>query len=280
VGIFVNGQPWAAGRANRSRPDLESAGLTSTDHGYSVPLQGLTTAPVDICVFAINVGPGTHRILGCRTIDARRTPFGSFDGLDVANNGIRVRGWAIDPDVATPIQLHLYLDGRFDRVVTASSSRPDVGAAFPGWGDEHGFDVHVPDLWVGEHEVCLFAINTGPGGDNPLLGCKRVRPRGEPFGSVDNLSRASSGIRVSGWVIDPDMVYPAEVRVYVDGSPTTLLADRDRPDVGRAFPFYGWWHGFDAVVPAAPGQHQVCVWGLNVAQGMSHRLLTCRTVSV
>jgi hypothetical protein len=277
VGVFVNGMPWAAGRANLERPDLAAAGFSSTRHGFSVPLHGLTTSPVEVCVLALNVGPGSFRNLGCRTVDARRTPIGSLDAVTVADNGVRVRGWAIDPDTAGSIPVHVYVDGRFDRSVDASTSRPDVGAAFAGWGAGHGFDVVVPDLWVADHQVCVYAINVGLGGEHPLLGCRGVRPAGEPFGSVDSLTRTSTGYRVAGWVIDPNMVYPAEVAVFVDGVRTTATADADRPDVGRAFPFYGSWHGFDLRVSAPAGAHQVCVWGINVGQGMSHRLLTCRS---
>jgi GH25 family lysozyme M1 (1,4-beta-N-acetylmuramidase) len=280
VGIFVNGMPWATARADDERPDLAQAGFSSTDHGFSVPLQGLTTAPVDVCVFAINVGPGTHRILGCRTISASRNPFGSFDSAQVAESGVRLRGWAIDPDIAGPTSVHVYVDGTFNRAVSAASTRTDVGNAFPPWGSGHGFDVLLTDVWIGDHQICVFAINQAFGNDNPLLGCKQVRPQGEPFGSVDNLSRTVGGINVSGWAIDPNMVYPSQVRVYVDGHATTLVADRNRFDVGNAFPFYGWWHGFSATIPASPGQHQVCVWALNVAQGMGHRLLTCRGIQV
>jgi GH25 family lysozyme M1 (1,4-beta-N-acetylmuramidase) len=278
VGVFVNGMPWAAARADLSRPDLAAAGFTTTHHGYSVALHGLTTAPVEVCVLAFNVGPGTFRNLGCRTIDARREPFGSLDSVTVANNGVRVRGWSLDPDTASSIPVHVYVDGRLARSATANTSRADVGAAFPGWGDGHGFDLVVPDLWIADHDVCVYAINVGLGGHNPLLGCRRVRPAGEPFGSVDALTRVAGGYRVAGWAIDPNMVYPASVSIYVDGVPTTLVADRDRPDVGRAYPFYGGWHGFDTVVPASGGAHHVCVWALNVGQGMSHRVLTCRTL--
>ena len=93
------------------------------------------------------------------------------------------------------------------------------------------------------------------------------------MGSVDAVARVSGGVRVAGWVIDPNMVYPAQIAVFVDGAPTaTITADRTRADVAAAFPFYGGWHGFDQVVAASPGSHQVCLWGINVGQGMSHRL--------
>ncbi len=279
VGIWVNGIPWMVARADDGRPDLAALGVSTTNHGFSVDVPGLTTV-ANVCVVALNVGSGASRGIGCRTVDARPTPFGAVDLAEVGNNGIRVKGWAIDPNTAAPIPVHVYVDGQPKLAVQASDSRPDVGAAFPGWGNAHGYEAFIADPWIYEHEICVYGINTGPGGENPLLGCKRVRPKGEPFGSSDVLSAAPGGVRVVGWAIDPDMVYPAEVAVYIDGVPTRITADRRRDDVGAAYPFFGWWHGYDRVVPAAKGRHQVCVWALNVAQGMSHRPLACRDVTV
>ncbi len=275
VGVFVNTTPWASAAADGARPDLATAfDISNTDHGFSIDLGGLTT-PVNVCVYAINVGPGSHRILGCRSIDAGRTPRGSFDSAQVGNNSVQLSGWALDPDRTGSIAVHVYVDGQFAGARTAASSRPDVGTAYQGWGDAHGFKVDLPDLWVADHDVCVYAINVDVGNVNPLLGCRHVRPTGEPFGAVDTITRSGAGIRVAGWVIDPNMVYPAQVQVYVDGAPTTITADGVRADVAVAYPFYGGWHGFEEVIPAAVGPHQVCVWGINVGQGMSHRLLGC-----
>ena len=64
------------------------------------------------------------------------------------------------------------------------------------------------------------------------------------------------------------MVYPAQVVVYVDGTPaTTITADDTRGDVAAMFGFYGGWHGFDQVIPVSSGAHQVCVWGINAGKG-------------
>jgi GH25 family lysozyme M1 (1,4-beta-N-acetylmuramidase) len=279
VGVWVNGVPWTVGRADGERPDLAALGVTSTNHGFSFVVQGLTTQ-ADVCVVALNVASGSHRGLGCRSIDARRTPVGALDIAEVGDNGIRVKGWALDPDTAASIPVHVYVDGKPHHAVTASGARPDVGAAFDGWGSAHGFETFVRDPWIFEHEVCIYGINAGTGDENPLIGCKRVRPKGEPFGALDILSSAPGGVRVAGWVIDPSMVYPAEVGVYVDGRPTRLVADKRRNDVAAVHPFFGPWHGFDAVVPATAGSHQVCVWAINAGQGMSHRVLSCRVISV
>ncbi len=58
---------------------------------------------------------------------------------------------------------------------TASSSRrsrPDVGGAFPAYGANHGFTGTVP-LPSGAHQVCVYVINLGWGG-NQLISCRNV----------------------------------------------------------------------------------------------------------
>ena len=36
----------------------------------------------------------------------------------------------------------------------------------------------LSNLWVGDHDVCVYAINVDLGDVNPLLGCRHVRPSG------------------------------------------------------------------------------------------------------
>lgn len=79
-------------------------------------------------------------------------------------------GWALDPDTASPIEVHAYADG-VGRAFSADVIRPDVGAAYR-LGDNHGFSNLVP-LASGAHRVCVYAIDSA-GGNNPLLGCRDV----------------------------------------------------------------------------------------------------------
>ena len=78
-------------------------------------------------------------------------------------------GWAIDPDTTAPIAVHFYIDGTgVPRM--ADQMRPDVGAAYPAAGAQHGFSAVIP-ADPGSHTVCAYAINDASG-DNPLLGCR------------------------------------------------------------------------------------------------------------
>lgn len=280
VGVFVNGQPWAAQKAAHDRPDLQAAfGLAGDDYGFEIPLTGLRGTN-SVCVFAINVGPGDHSLLGCHTMTVAEVPFGSFDAAEVGEGGLRVKGWSIDPEYAAPVDVHVYVDGRFQGSFPADQPRPDVGAAFPGFGDAHGFDVLVPNLTNARHTVCIYAINAGAGWGNPMLGCRSVNPQGHPFGSFDAATPTVGGIQARGWAIDPNTSSPIDVHIYVDGSPTVLTADVTRPDVQAGFPGFGADHGFDVVIPASPGGHQVCAFAINVGTGLGHSVLGCRNVTV
>jgi hypothetical protein len=100
-----------------------------------------------------------------------------------------------------------------------------------------------------------------------------------PFWSLDTFSADASSVNVSGWVIDPESTASLRVTVVVDGSPVTVTADIDRPDLAVAFPGSGSRHGFSARVPVGAGSHAVCVWAENVGGG-NDVLLACDWKSV
>ena len=78
----------------------------------------------------------------------------------------------VDPDTSSAILVQMYVDGRANALTWANRSRPDVGAAFPAAGPNHGYTVAMAAT-PGRHTVCLYAINTGPGASRQL-GCRAV----------------------------------------------------------------------------------------------------------
>jgi hypothetical protein len=203
-------------------------------------------------------------------------PFGSFDSARQGPTGVRVRGWAIDPDTTAPIPVHFWVDGRAPvGAVTADVPRGDIDQAFPEYGADHGFngEVKVPP---GVHSLCAFAINTGPG-TTRQLGCKTVNVAVNPFGSLDVVRTRSNDVRVSGWAIDPNTAGPITVHLYVqNGAVYTARANRDRPDLGTRYAAYGTEHGFARTFPRTKAQHTVCAYGINRGPG-GNALIGCKT---
>jgi hypothetical protein len=154
-----------------------------------------------------------------------------------------------------------------------------VGKAFPPVGNAHGFS-YATQLSAGPHEVCVFAIDSRNEG-NTSLGCRTITVTPYlPIGSLDEVSVSGSTISVRGWTFDPDT--PTTVlaaHIYVGSVGTSVTAGGERPDVGAAFPAAGSLHGYTFSTIATPGDHRVCVYGID-SGGQGSTLLGCKTVAV
>ena len=234
--------------------------------------------PVDVNRFCCDVA--SLAALGGAAA-AAGNPFGNLEAADRAPGTITVTGWTIDPDTTGSIPVHIYVDGVWAGATTADARRPDVAAAYPGWSADHGFSATV-GAGPGAHTVCAFAINTGPGSTNPVLGCRNVV--GNPVGNLETATSPSGGtVRVTGWALDPDTTGPVAVDVYVDGELLNRGATGgSRTDVASAFPNSGATSaGFDLRVFGRPsGAHQVCASAINTGSGTENAQLGCRTVDV
>jgi SpoIID/LytB domain protein len=269
VHVYVNGQPRLVTVADQPRGDVAAAYPThNASKGFSatVPLDGAVSR---VCAYAINVGPGSNREVGCRTVGTPVDPFGSFEAATGRPDGIAVSGWAIDPDTADPLSVHVYVDGVMRAAVRADGARGDVAGAFPSYGANHGFSA-VVEAGSGNHQVCIYAINAGPGA-NRQLGCRTAAVAADPFGSIDSAVRTLDGRwAVRGWTIDPNTNGPIDVHVYVDGQLRGVTpADIPRGDVAGAYPGTGLDHGFELLVA---GGQRVCVYAVNAGPGRNTEL--------
>ncbi|WP_456826065.1 hypothetical protein [Cellulomonas sp. P5_E12] len=205
----------------------------------------------------------------------QRAPVGAVDSISGSAFGVVLSGWALDKDTTNPIQVHVYVDGVGTPWV-ADQARADIDAAF-GRGARHGFSGTVPAS-AGTHSVCVYAIDA-TGGSNTTLRCATVTVTNQaPFGSIDTLSTSPGQITVAGWAVDRDTDAPIQTHVYVDGVGSPWLANGNRPDVGAMFGV-GSNHGFGGTVNASPGDHNVCVYAINVPSG-PNTTLTCTQVRV
>jgi hypothetical protein len=279
VHAYVNGTVWGAGTtANLPRADVGRVHAGYGDaHGFRlvVPLPVGTNA---VHVAFVNTGAGSNT--WPTPIEARLDsgpPFGNLESVRTAPGSVTLGGWAIDPDTASSIDMHVYVDGRGYGAIRADQSRPDVGRLNPGYGDAHGYGTTVSGLSGGSHEVCVAAINVRYGANTWY--CRSVvLPSGSPFGNLESVSVSGTTATLSGWAIDPDVTGPIDIHVYVSGAwGGRTLANVPRTDVGRVHAAYGAAHGFSLQVPIPAGTSQVCAAAINVGAG-ANTWFTCQTV--
>ena len=99
------------------------------------------------------------------TADWEHDPRGLLDPVQAVPGGIYVSGHVADPDGGNPIQVVVSIDGSAPQTFVANG-QTESGAI------DFGFEAHM-DASPGSHQVCVRAINVGPGNDY-LLGCVNV----------------------------------------------------------------------------------------------------------
>jgi hypothetical protein len=267
--------------ANTSRSDVGRAHPGyGNSHGFS---SAVVAAPGShkVCVYAVSVDGARNTTLGCKTVTVvKASPFGSIDTAQAVPGGIRVRGWAIDPNAQTSSIGVQVAVGSTTTKVTANQARGDVARVYPAAGAAHGFDKVFPAA-TGTQQVCVTGVNVGAGQDKLIRDCVSVRAVGSvPTGRVDSITTTAKAIQLRGWAIDGDSTAPINVDVYVDGVGRRVAANVARSDMAKAYPAYGAAHGFSASIAAAPGPHQVCVYAINVGAGSGNPTLQCATAEV
>lgn len=265
--------------ASMVRPDLGPAlpGY-GTAHGYRFVLP--RHANDALCVEAFDTTTGAPTRLGCRTApDA--PPIGHLDIAGWSPSGLRLAGWALDPDAPTAsLAVHVYVDGRFVAGTPTARPRPDVAAALSGAGGRTGFDLTITPTAVGPvgpgSTMCVFALGAD-GGVNRRLGC-RSAAAAAPVGSLDGAARAQV-VTVAGWAAEPSRPHhPATVEILVNGAVVhSGAADRPRPDVAAARPAFGPDRGFRVDLTEVPAGAQVCVRARESRSGVV-TVLGCATV--
>jgi GH25 family lysozyme M1 (1,4-beta-N-acetylmuramidase) len=191
-------------------------------------------------------------------------PFGAIDGTARAPGTITVSGWAIDPDTSAPMTVHVYVDGKYATKGVTGVSRPDVAASYPGWGSDRGYSITVP-VTAGTHTVCAYGINQLVGTSNSKLGCRTVS--GDPVGALQSLTQIPGGVRVQGWVADPDSADPTSAHIYVDGKMRSSVTGAPR--------------SFSVAIGAmADGPHTFCEYGVDSQHLVRNPRLGCLTINV
>jgi len=257
-----------------ARPDVQ-AGIPSAE--LATGFSGSIDATGGRHVVCLTTGSLPLGALGCRVVDLPGgSPFGALDVVTPRVGGVHVVGWSVDPDIASPDTVHVYVNG-VGYALTSNANRPDIGGGLPAYGSEHGFVADLPAPG-GAVTVCAYGINVGVG-NHTLLGCRTANvPTGSPIGVIDTLTRSGGIVTGSGWVYDPDTAASIPVHVYVNGVGTALVANGSRPDFAGTMPLYGPAHGYSFSLPVGAGSATVCIYGIESAGSGGNVLLGCRTV--
>jgi hypothetical protein len=205
-------------------------------------------------------------------------PIGHLDSVAVSGDSITLKGWAGDLD--TP---HNSIDIRanFSAGAKPNSSgtwiahdpRPDVAAAQPALGPNHGFNVTFENFHAGPLTVCVDALDL-KGSPNGAIGCQTVTIAVDhpAIGHLDSVkSVGNNHIEIRGWTGDLDTPnQAASINLLLGGANyghyyniVPGKAALARPDVAQANPKLGPNHGFDVVVAARPGTYPVCAYGFD-----------------
>ena len=96
-----------------------------------------------------------------------------------------------------------------------------------------------------------------------------------PCGSIDAIEETPEGVRLSGWVFDPDAPRESvEVHVYIGGPAGSsqahnvykLIANQERADVGKKYPNAGNYHGYSGIIPIT-GTEYIYIYFFNIGKG-------------
>lgn len=232
-----------------------------------------TLLPLTVAAPAAANPPGPH------------DPFGKVRTVAAVAGGIKVSGWAADPDDLTSnITIGVLIDG-LRWIASAPTSVPnETVTATYGTGPTPGF-VIVSPLDTAPHTLCVVARNVDRGLATVLkcvptpLGTTLTSAQvaaHSPRGRIQHAGARAASLRFRGWATDPDFVRrKATAVLYVDGAPAATVNTHryqaPRPDGA------GPRSAFDIEVPASSGMHIGCVWVVDVGLG-SNRSLGCRAV--
>ena len=66
------------------------------------------------------------------------SPMGALESVSLLPGGVKVDGWALDPETVDPVSVEISVDGA-PLGITADVDRPDIAATYPFYGAAHGF---------------------------------------------------------------------------------------------------------------------------------------------
>jgi hypothetical protein len=259
VWINVDGSGGPVYANKTSAAALAAYPKLGSQHGFATTISA-PVGPHEVCIYGVG-----STLLGCRTVTVSDSAIGSFESAEGVWGGIQVSGWSLDRSTSESTWVWVNVDGSGGPVY-ANNALDWIDGAY-GKGANHGFSSLVAAT-SGRHEVCAYGTHSIP------LGCKTVDVPSSGAGSFDTLTAATKSITVSGWAVDRLRSDPVYIWVNIDGVGGPAYADKPLNWIDAYFPGVGPNHGFEAKFNAAPGTHEVCVYGYESAS------LGCKSITV
>ena len=173
VRYTVDGKQVASGTANVASDAVASAWPGyGAQHAFQQTFSAVGPGAHTVCAIAKNVGGGSDTSTCKQVAAATGNPTLLLDEVSSPAAGqVTVRGWAIDPDTASSLRVHIYVDDAGGTSIGADQSKPSLDTAY-GYGDAHAFSTVLTGRASGSARVCAYAINQG-GGQNTQV-CRQV----------------------------------------------------------------------------------------------------------
>ena len=177
VAVSVDGGTPKTVTADVARQDVATLHpLAGEAHGFDLYL-----APAEgshrICVTALNVSYGSDRSSAAKRSTSTSRPRLPSPRSRPAGPVRRWRGWAVDPDTSTPIDVRLSVDGRAASTLDADTTGTS-GSTYRG----RQYSVYLP-MTSGTHQICAVAVNAGYGTHNSPPACRSITLALSPLGS-------------------------------------------------------------------------------------------------
>lgn len=256
--------------ADLPRDDVAAAHhVAGPDHGFSFTVR-VRQGKHRICIKAHNWGAGANHTLGCALLTVNYSPTGVIGGMAQRPGGVRVYGWAADPDTTAPVNVQVVADGK------TLGTGPADGTGYRHSGHHFNLTYRLPGttLRPADHKICVIGINAGRYGANRTIGCAVKHLNYNPRLAVDGVAQRSPGAYISGWAADPDVSGAIQVMITADGkrrkTVTSWRTTKAHPD----------GHAFRAVVGLPNGRHTVCAIALNAKYGSANSAPKCRTITL
>jgi cell wall-associated NlpC family hydrolase len=252
---------------------------TARSRPRRLAVTSLVAGGVAALTLAVGAGPAAANPPG------PHDPIGTVSSVTSVTGGIRMSGWAADPDaLTTNVTVVGLVDGRSTPATAVTSVANSGIAAKYHTGPTPGFALVVP-VPTGLHTACLVVRNIGAGISRVLkcvptpLGTTLTASQQathNPRGAITRASASPHSIHFLGWATDPDFIAGrSTVVLYVDGSSaatvTTTIYPAPRPADAGGF------SAFDILVPVPVGAHLGCIWLVNVGLG-ANASLGCRSM--